>query len=102
MLSGPAARFDQNDHFDAPPSGKGMPNQWHGRFTSAEKSMGAEFVMLMRIGSDCGGEPSAIATRAPDGWRVQVDRTTVAFAGKQVSVDAAPVTAALSATRARR
>ena len=95
MLSGPDARFDQNDRFDAPPSAKDMPNQWHGRFTSAQKSTTAEFVMLMRIGSDCRRDDTTRAVKAPDGWRVQVDGATVALAGERVGVEPAPMTAAL-------
>lgn len=94
LLSGPAARFDQNDRFDAPPSGKDTPNQWHGRFTSVEKSKTAEFVVMMRIGSDCRPD-AAKAVKAQDGWRVQVDGTTVALGGERVQVEGAAMTAAL-------
>jgi hypothetical protein len=94
MLSGPEVKFDQNDRFDAPPSGKDLPNQWHGRFTTTAKSKTAEFVVMMRIGSDCRPD-AAKAVKAGAGWRVLVDGATVAFEGERVQVEAAPMTAAL-------
>lgn len=90
MLSGPETRFEQHDRFDAPPQGKGMPNQWHGRFTAVQKATSAEFVVLMRIGADCRDEASAKAVKSQGGWKVVVDGMTIAIAGDQVSVDGAP------------
>ena len=95
MLSGPEARFDQHDRFDAAPQGRDMPNQWHGRFTTAAKSQNAEFVFLMRIGSDCRAQPSARAVAAKGGWRVEMDGATVTLSGDDVDVEGAPMTASL-------
>jgi hypothetical protein len=95
MLSGPEARFAQTDRFDAAPSGKEMPNQWHGRFTAAQPSNAAEFLVLMRVGSECRG-PSATATRAGKGWRVQVDGASIALSGDDVRVENAALTASVS------
>jgi hypothetical protein len=45
--------FDQDSDFTSAPSGSNMPNQWHGRFVTTAKSTTAEFVTVMRIGSNC-------------------------------------------------
>ena len=99
MLSGPATRFAQTDRFDAPPSGKDMPDQWHGRFTSVEKSNAAEFVVLMRVGTDCRRAGAATATRADKGWRVQLDGATVTLGDGAVRVETAPLAASLAEPR---
>jgi hypothetical protein len=95
MLSGPESRFEQHDRFDAPPSGKEMPNQWHGRFSSTAKSKTAEFVVIMRVGRDCGANPAGKAIRSRAGWQVQVAGASVNLKGDEVQVEAAPMTAAL-------
>lgn len=87
MVAGPEVGFDQNDRFTVPPQGKGMPNQWHGAFTAIAKSPAAEFVAVMRLGSDCKEtKPTAEAERAAGGWTVKVDGKTVTIAGENVSV----------------
>ena len=48
----PAAEFTQTDAWTAPPSGQG-DKQWHGRFSTREKSREAEFLVVMRIGKEC-------------------------------------------------
>ena len=67
------------------------PNQWHGVFMTTGKSPAAEFVFLMRIGSDCPAplaseKTSAVARRTADGWQVSVDGKIVTLAGETASV----------------
>jgi len=81
MLSGPQVAFVQTDKFAAPPSPP-APNQWHGVFMTTAKAPSAEFVVLMRIGSDCpaplaGEKVSATAKRNGEVWQVSVDGKTV-------------------------
>ena len=45
----------------------------------------AEFVTVMRVGSDCGAGP-AEAARAGDGWRVSVDGRIVELSADRISV----------------
>jgi hypothetical protein len=53
MVASPGVSFDQDSDFTSAPSGSNMPNQWHGRFVTTAKSTTAEFVTVMRIGSNC-------------------------------------------------
>jgi hypothetical protein len=53
MLASPGVTFQQDSNFTSAPSGSNMPNQWHGRFVSKQKSTTAEFITVMRIGNDC-------------------------------------------------
>jgi hypothetical protein len=90
MLSGPEVAFVQTDKFAAPPSPP-APNQWHGVFMTTAKAASAEFVVLLRIGSECpaalaGEKVSATAKRNGDAWQVSVDGKTVTLAGETVSV----------------
>jgi hypothetical protein len=93
MLASPEITFSQNDRFTSPPHGSNMnprtPNQWHGAFSTAGKSADAEFLALMRIGSECttGTTTSATAARIPGGWQVNVDGKTVKLTGGAASVD---------------
>ncbi|HXN15627.1 MAG TPA: heparinase II/III family protein, partial [Usitatibacter sp.] len=97
VLASPGVTFAQTDQFSSAPSGSNMPNQWHGRFATAAKSTNAEFVTIMRVGSDCTPQPiaaaaggkrlvvtaaaktttSAAATRISGGWSVAIDGKTV-------------------------
>jgi uncharacterized protein DUF4962/heparinase II/III-like protein len=78
MVAGPEVAFDQTDRFSVPPQGKNMPNQWHGTFATTAKSTSAEFVTVMRIGSDCKeSKPLADVAHAGDAWAVKVDGKTV-------------------------
>ena len=90
MLASPAVSFSQTDQFTAPPAPSTMnanePNQWHGAFATSGKSMDAEFVALMRIGSDCAKPSAASAVRGAGGWEVKVNGKTVSLAGDTVSV----------------
>jgi hypothetical protein len=80
MLVSPQVTFEQSDQFTAPPSGKNMPNQWHGTFVSASKSLNAEFIALMRIGAECGTDTQQVRLApGPEGLRVEVDGAAVAF-----------------------
>jgi hypothetical protein len=86
MLASPDVEFTQTDRFTVPPGRSSMsdrhPDQWHGVFATTRKSETAEFVALMRIGSDCSGrEEGDIARRAGGGWEVAVDGKTVRLAG---------------------
>jgi YD repeat-containing protein len=88
MVSGPETRFTQGDQFTARPSAGA--NQWHGTFATTAKSSAAEFVVVMRIGSDCGAAPRggapAGAKRAGDAMEVSVDGRVVRFSRDAVSV----------------
>ena len=63
MISGPEVEFTQTDRFAVPPGPSSMserqPDQWHGVFATTKKSETAEFVTMMRIGSDCTDSPPA-------------------------------------------
>lgn len=78
VLSGPPVRFVQTDRFTANPEGN-RAAQWHGTFQSTEKSLGAEFVVLLNIG--CTGD-TAVPFRDNDG------RLLLNLAGKIVSFSA--------------
>ncbi|MGZ5064878.1 MAG: heparinase II/III domain-containing protein [Usitatibacter sp.] len=90
VLAGPEVTFTQTDQFTAAPQKSSMnkaePNQWHGAFVTASKSDNAEFVTLLRIGSDCSKAGDASASRAAGGWQVKVAGKTVEFAGDDVRV----------------
>jgi uncharacterized Zn-binding protein involved in type VI secretion len=60
-------------------AGKWAP-EWHGTFATARKSQKAEFIALMRVGSDCTKPSGATAKQAEGGWQVSVDGKTVTFA----------------------
>ena len=98
MLLSPEVSFAQTDQFTAPPSGRDMPNQWHGTFATTAKSTRAEFVALMRIGEECkpSGMRSAMVAPSGDGVRVDVAGSAVTFAasGPMVQPGAAPTTVA--------
>jgi hypothetical protein len=93
MLASPAVTFDQNDRFTTPPQRGSMndkvPNQWHGAFATTARTNDAEFVALMRIGSECpvAAAPTAIAKRISGGWQVAVDGKTVNLLADSVSVN---------------
>ena len=87
MVSGPEVGFTQTDQFTARPS-SGV-NQWHGTFVTKAKSNAAEFVVVMRVGSDCGAKPrgaAAAAKRAGEATEVTVDGRVVRFEGETVTV----------------
>jgi hypothetical protein len=92
MLASPAVSFNQNDKFTTPPQRSGMndrtPNQWHGAFAMTTKATEAEFVALMRIGSECplAAAPTAVAKKVSAGWQVEVDGKTVNLQGDNVTV----------------
>ena len=87
MLAGPEVVFHETDRFTAPPSGRNMPNQWHGTFAATSRSPAADFVVLMRLGSDCSAPETASAERTRDGWNVHVDGHAVALGNDRVTVD---------------
>ena len=67
MLASPEIDFVQNDRFTAPPEKSSMtphtPAEWHGAFITRSGSKRAQFVALMRIGSDCSrkaGDPRVV------------------------------------------
>jgi hypothetical protein len=82
MLSSPDVGFTQTDRFTAPPEPSSMqkaePAQWHGTFAARSASRTAEFVVLMRVGSDCTDSVAASATVNGDSISVQVDGRTIA------------------------
>ncbi|HXN15547.1 MAG TPA: heparinase II/III family protein, partial [Usitatibacter sp.] len=88
LLASPEVAFSQIDLFTVAPAGANLPKQWHGTFASLAKSERAEFIALMRVGSDCStdkGAPSARAAQSADGWQVTIDGATVSFTGESVS-----------------
>lgn len=93
MLASPAVAFIQHDKFTTPPVRSSMsektPNQWHGAFAMTSKGADAEFVALLRIGSECPvtAAPTAVAKRIAGGWQVAVDGKTVNLVGDTVSVN---------------
>ncbi|HUQ27811.1 MAG TPA: DUF4962 domain-containing protein [Usitatibacter sp.] len=88
MVSGPEVAFAQNDQFTAKPSSGA--NQWHGTFATTAKSNAAEFVAIMRIGSDCTGKPregfDASAKRSGDVTELTVDGRVLRFGADAVTV----------------
>jgi hypothetical protein len=87
MLVSPQVSFRQVDQFTAPPSGKGMPNQWHGTFVTGSKSTRAEFIALMRIGAECTSRTSpAKLLPAKEGLRVEVEGAAVVFGAEGAKV----------------
>jgi len=86
MVSGPEVRFSQTDQFTARPSTGA--NQWHGTFATSTPSREAEFIAVMRVGSDCTrirGAPAS-AKRSGDTMEVSVEGKTIRFAGDAVTV----------------
>jgi hypothetical protein len=66
---------------------KSEPNQWHGTFATTARSESAEFVALLRVGSDCGAKAGdATATRIPGGWEVKASGKTVDLLADNVTV----------------
>ncbi len=90
MLGGPDVSFDQNDRFTAPPQSSSMnskePNQWHGAFATRAPSTSAEFVALMRVGSDCTNASPATLSVSGEAVTVQVDGKTISLRGKTAEV----------------
>jgi hypothetical protein len=92
MLASPDVAFTQTDQFTAAPQKSSMnasePNQWHGTFATTAKSDGAEFVALLRIGSDCGvkGADAASAARIAGGWAVKAGGRTIELVEDTVAV----------------
>ncbi len=88
MVSGPEVQFSQTDQFTVRPSSGA--NQWHGTFATVAKSNAAEFVAVMRIGSDCTAKPRegapVSARRSGDAMEVNVDGRVVRFAADAVTV----------------
>jgi len=78
MLSAPDVAFNQTDQFNFPPQSAKMPNQWHGVFATTAKSASAEFLVLMRIGSDCTGKAAPTSVKKQgNAWQVEVDGKSV-------------------------
>ena len=88
MVESPPIEFSQTDQFTARPSTGA--NQWHGTFATLRKSASADFVVVMRVGSDCaarsGEAPDAAAKREGDAVDVAVAGKHVRFAGETVTV----------------
>ena len=94
MLVSPQVSFRQVDQFTAPPSGKGMPNQWHGTFVTDGKSTRAEFIALMRIGAECAPRPSpAKLLPTAEGLQVEVEGAAVVFGADGAKVVRKPAVA---------
>jgi hypothetical protein len=87
MVAGPEVRFSQTDQFTARPASGA--NQWHGTFAAMKPSSTAEFIAVLRVGSDCGASPrraEASAKRVGEATEVQVDGRTVRFGDGTVGV----------------
>lgn len=89
MLASPAVAFTQNDRYTAAPERSSMnpqtPPEWHGAFVTASASQHAEFVALMRIGSDCSpkaGE-TPVVQNVDGGMQVTVNGKTARIAGEK-------------------
>ena len=87
IVAGPEVAFTQSDRFEPPPSGGHAANEWHGTFATASRSDNAEFLTVMRVGSDCStpstaGEPA----RAGDGWRIALEGRIVELSSDRVTV----------------
>jgi hypothetical protein len=81
MLASPGVAFTQTDRFTVPPAGK-RAAQWHGTFATTEKTREAQFVTLMRIGSDCApGDAPASARRVGGRWEVKVGARALHLGG---------------------
>ncbi|HEX4333530.1 MAG TPA: hypothetical protein VH040_15435, partial [Usitatibacter sp.] len=89
MLGGPDVAFSQTDRFTAAPEPSSMnrnePNQWHGTFATKAPSTTAEFVTVMRVGSDCKA-PDAKLTRSGDALTVQAEGKSVTLHGASVAL----------------
>ena len=103
MLVSPQVSFTQGDQFTAPPSGKNMPNQWHGTFVTGSKSHRAEFIALMRIGAECGSRTSpARLLPTAEGLQVEVEGAAVVFGADGAKVlKVAPAKAGPRSVRAQ-
>ena len=93
MLSSPDVVFDQDDRFTAAPrpssmNEKGEPNQWHGVFRAKAASANAEFVALMRVGSDCSNASSATFTGSGNNEAVHVDGRTITLHDRSADLSA--------------
>ena len=92
MLASPDIAFTQTDQFSVPPQKSDMnakePNQWHGAFTTVARSEEAEFIALLRIGSDCSPPETgaASARRIAGGWEVRAGGRTIDLAGEGIAV----------------
>jgi hypothetical protein len=92
MLASPEVAFEQTDQFSTPPRRSDMnrnpAKQWHGAFATRDKSAAAEFIALMRVGSECptAARPTAVASHSGNSWHVKVDGKTVVLSGDDVTV----------------
>ena len=88
MVSAPPVEFSQDDRFTARPSSGA--SQWHGTFATVGKLAAADFVVVMRVGSDCsarhGEAAGAQAKREADAIEVAVAGHRIRFAGESVTV----------------
>jgi hypothetical protein len=101
MLVSPQVSFRQVDQFTAPPSGRNMPNQWHGTFVTGAKSHRAEFIALMRIGAECGSRTSpAKLMPTAEGLQVEVEGAVVVFRADGAKVLSVPAKAGTRSVRA--
>ena len=82
VSAGPNMAFSQTDQFTAAPYGT-QPNQWHGTFSSLEKSTIAVFVTVLEVG--CGWTP---LTLVRNGYSrdITVMGNTFSFDGNTVTV----------------
>jgi hypothetical protein len=88
-IAGPMSRFVATEGYAVPPRDGGRAErESHGAFVTEQKSTEAEFVTMIRIGSNCAGEDDTLQARmAPrDGERMQLAGRSVNVAGDEVVV----------------
>jgi hypothetical protein len=86
MLAAPPVAFAQTDQFTAAPNDAKKANEWHGTFATTRKSQKAEFVALLRVGSDCSKPSGATAKQVDGAWQVAIDGKVVTFAEGSVTL----------------
>jgi hypothetical protein len=79
-----ALSFSQTDAFDVDPKKPGFARQWHGRYSTKERSASTMFAAVLQIG--CGGQPVKFESRAGRGWVVNVGRVQITLDGDTVAV----------------
>jgi hypothetical protein len=88
-IAGPATRFVMSDSYSTPPRGDGKSKpESHGAFVTIAKTTEAEFVTMIKIGSNCSADDDTIQARlAPrNGARITLAERSMNFAGDEVVV----------------
>ncbi len=86
-VAGPDTTFRGDDRYTAEPQGRSEIRELHGVFSTTQKSTSADFVTLVRIGSDCSdvdGKDTQRAKKEGDTWRVDVASRSLRLSGDEV------------------